>query len=218
VSKYRWLAVALLVALLLGASALPVASQTPTPPALPGAEGQPLPQFVAAMLGCAEPQPIDTMAEGAAVFQLSPDGNTMTYAIWAFNIRDVTEAHIHLGPQGEPGPIVVWLYPSVQAREGEQRPGRFDGLLATGSFTADDLVGPLEGQSLNDLVREMRAGNTFANTHTTANPAGEIRGQIISTAGDEATPGAAGATLAATPTGAAAGPIGTPSPGGDPIY
>jgi len=216
VSKYRWLAVALLVALLLGVSTLPAATQSPTPPALPGAPGQELPQFVSMMLGCGEPQAVQTTAQGAAVFQMSPDGNSMTFAIWAFDIQDVTQAHIHLGPQGQPGPIVVWLFPSPDERQPRPMPGEFNGLLATGTFTSDDLVGPMQGRTLNDLVQEMQAGNTFANTHTNANPDGEVRGQIVSTAEDGGTPAAAGGTPSGaagtavapgggTPSGAAAG-------------
>ena len=43
---------------------------------------------------------------------------------------------------------------------------------------ADDLVGPLEGMSISDLIRKMRAGETYVDVHTISNPGGEIRGQI----------------------------------------
>jgi hypothetical protein len=45
--------------------------------------------------------------------------------------------------------------------------------------TADDLVGPLAGGELGDLIAEMVAGNTYVNVHTVANPGGEIRGQLF---------------------------------------
>ncbi len=199
-------ATAVLAGLLVAAMVLPAGAQTPAPPTLPAATGQPSPQYVAAMLGCAEAPPVNTMAEGAAAFQLSADGQSMSYAIWAFNIQNVTQAHIHLGPQGQAGPIVVWLYPSPSERQDRLIQGRFDGLLATGTFTAQDLVGPLQGQPLSALVQQMQAGNTFANTHTTANPAGEVRGQIVSTSG------AAGTPAATAVAGAAATPAATGSP------
>ena len=85
-------------------------------------------------------------------------------------------AHIHLQAPGANGPIVVWLYPP--APPPQLIPGRFDGVLAEGTFTAANLMGPLAGMSLEDLVAEMRAGNTYVNIHTTANPGGEVRGQI----------------------------------------
>ena len=54
-------------------------------------------------------------------------------------------------------------------------------MLATGVITADDLVGPLDGADLSDLIEEMRSGNTYVNVHTEAFGGGEIRGQIDST-------------------------------------
>jgi len=51
-------------------------------------------------------------------------------------------------------------------------------LLAEGTITASDLVGPLAGQPLSALIEAMRAGNTYVNVHTVQFPAGEIAGQI----------------------------------------
>ncbi|HOG48695.1 MAG TPA: CHRD domain-containing protein [Anaerolineae bacterium] len=232
-SKIRLLGVALLTVLLASAGALAVAAQTPTPPTtgtapatgaapvagavptLPSAKGQPSPQFVSMMLGCAESPPVSTAGEGAATFQLSADGNTMNYAIWAFNLNNIDQAHIHMGPAGQPGPIVVWLYPSPSTQSPQTISGRFDGLLMTGSFTSANLVGPLAGQSMSALVQQMQSGNTFANTHTTANPNGEVRGQIVSTSPTAGTPSgtaAAGTAAAGTPPATAvSGAGGTPS-------
>ncbi len=57
-------------------------------------------------------------------------------------------------------------------------PGRSNGPLAVNVITEANLVGPLVGQTLADLIAEMRAGNTYVNVHTNQFPAGEIRGQI----------------------------------------
>jgi hypothetical protein len=56
---------------------------------------------------------------------------------------------------------------------------KINGVLAEGTITAADLVGPLSGKSLSDLMTDVMAGETYVNVHTTQNPAGEIRGQII---------------------------------------
>jgi hypothetical protein len=53
-----------------------------------------------------------------------------------------------------------------------------NGTLAEGTFTAANLVGPLAGATLADLLAEMEAGNSYVNVHTLAFPPGEIRGQV----------------------------------------
>lgn len=132
--------------------------------------------FATHLSGGQEVQPVETRAEGQAIFMLSKDGQTLYYKLIAANIENVMMAHIHLAPKGVNGPIVVWLYPSVPPPM--LIPGRFSGVLAEGSITSGDLVGPLAGMSLGDLLAEMEAGNTYVNIHTTQYPGGEIRGQI----------------------------------------
>ena len=119
---------------------------------------------------------VDTRAQGQALFQLSRDGETLSYKLIVANIVDVTMAHIHLAPAGETGDVVVWLYPS--APPPALIPGRTDGVLAEGEIDAADLVGPLAGMDLDELVAVLRSGDAYVNVHTEANPPGEIRGQI----------------------------------------
>ena len=112
-----------------------------------------------------------TLAQGQAIFHLSKDGETLEYKLIAANIENVLASHIHLAPSGVNGPIVAWLYVGPI-------PGRFDGVLARGTITAANLVGPLAEHPLGDLIAAMEAGNTYVNVHTTQYPGGEIRGQI----------------------------------------
>lgn len=132
--------------------------------------------FRAHLTGDEEVPPVETLAQGQAIFKLSEDGTELHYKLIVANIDNILQAHIHLGQPGVIGPVVAFLYPS--APPAVLIPGRFDGVLATGTITADDLRGPLAGASLDALIAEMRAGNTYANVHTTANPVGEVRGQI----------------------------------------
>jgi hypothetical protein len=143
------------------------------------------------------PMVVDTKAEGQAIFQLSEDGKSLNYKLNAANIDNVFMAHIHLLPASGTGngPIVVWLYPatpfvpSQTVPPASWIPGRFAGVLAEGTITAANLVGPLAGMSLNDLVAQIEAGHTYVNIHTSdfmppANtgpgdfPGGEIHGPI----------------------------------------
>ncbi len=71
---------------------------------------------------------------------------------------------------------MVWLYPS--APPPQLIPGRRDGVLMRGSFTAADLTGPLAGMSIADLVAMLEGGGAYVNVHTLQVPSGEIRGVI----------------------------------------
>ena len=129
--------------------------------------------FRAVLSGGEEVSPVDTMARGNAHFQLNHDGTELSFRLIVANIEFVTQSHIHLGPAGANGPVVAFLFGFVP--EGVT----INGNLAVGTLTASDLIGPLAGATLSDLVDEMAAGNSYVNVHTQANPPGEIRGQIF---------------------------------------
>jgi hypothetical protein len=141
--------------------------------------------FVAAPLSGGEEVPAnDTKARGNATFDVSEDGSQITFRLIASNIENAFMAHIHVGPFGANGPIVVFLFGPV-----DPGGGRTDGVLSTGTFTAANLIGPLAGQPLSALLSAMQAGNTYVNVHTNDGvappntgpgdiPGGEIRGQI----------------------------------------
>ena len=124
-----------------------------------------------------EPSSFERNPQGQATFQLSRDGTELRYKLIVANIENVRMAHIHLGQVGQTGGIVVWLYP--EGPPFQLIPGRFDGVLAEGVITSDNLAGDLSDASLDDLIDEIRAGNTYVNVHTEQNPPGEIRGQIF---------------------------------------
>lgn len=134
------------------------------------------PDFVAHLTGGEQVPAVTTGASGTASFWLNPDGSELRYELSVANIDDVTMAHLHLGAMGENGPPVVWLYPS--APPPKEIPGPSNGVLSQGSIKADNLVGPLAGKSVGDLVDAIKANKIYVNVHTTAHPAGEIRGQV----------------------------------------
>lgn len=106
------------------------------------------------------------------MFQVNNSGTELRFRLVVRNIGRVTQAHIHLGRRGQNGPIVAFLFgPSkfgISVRRGVVR----------GVLTNQDLIGPLQGRTLRDLVREFERGNAYVNVHTIQNPDGEIRGQI----------------------------------------
>jgi hypothetical protein len=125
-----------------------------------------------------------TRARGTAILHLSEDGTSLEYELIVANITNVVQSHIHVGPADMNGPVVAFLYGLVAAGG-----GRVDGVLAEGTITAANLVGPLAGASIEDLMDEILAGNAYVNVHTNDGvaptntgpgdfPGGEVRGQI----------------------------------------
>jgi CHRD domain-containing protein len=148
-----------------------------------GAPDQAL-NFVAHATGADEVPPRESAGQGQAVFHLSADGTTMEYRLLVANIDNVVQSHIHIAAAGVNGPIVVFLFGPVDAGG-----GRFNGVLASGSFTAANFINLLAGHPMSDLVAAMQAGNAYVNVHTNDGvdpintgpgdfPGGEIRGQI----------------------------------------
>ena len=127
--------------------------------------------FVASLKGSNEVPPRDTNAAGNAIFRVLND-DEIYFKLIVANIDNVLAAHIHLAAEGVNGPVVVGLFGGPNT--GEQT----EGILAEGIITAGDLVGPLSGLTLEDLIEAMAEGNTYVNVHTTQFPGGEIRGQI----------------------------------------
>jgi len=136
-----------------------------------------------------EVPPRETPAVGNAVFHISKDGNSVDYRVIVANIENVFMSHIHMQAPGQNGPIVVWLYPSTAPVPGPLGAGRTDGVLAEGTITAANLVGPLAGHPLSDLVDAMSTGRAYVNLHTNDGvdgvdtgagdfPGGEIRADI----------------------------------------
>jgi hypothetical protein len=131
------------------------------------------------------PTPADSNAQGQAI---------------ASNIENVVQAHIHCGPSGANGPIMVWLFPGPTATQALIGPtGRQDGVLAEGTVetggpnhvrtVAASATCPDGVSNFADVLRQIRSGNAYVNVHTNDGaaptntgpgdfPGGEIRGQF----------------------------------------
>lgn len=128
--------------------------------------------------------PVSTRAQGEAILQLNANGTELSFHVNVANIDNVTAAHIHIAPVGLRGPNVVFLMDPVPAGG-----GRTDGVLATGTIRAADLIGPFAGQPLSALINEIAAGNAYVDVPTNDGVAppntgpgdyigGELRGQL----------------------------------------
>jgi hypothetical protein len=132
-------------------------------------------QWSAQLSGAESLPATGSQARGMIHFKLQPDGSLRWFMTVA-NLENITMAHLHLGPRGSSGGIVVWLYPKNPPEQ--LIPGRRSGILASGTLTASDLRNALQGRSIPDLIALMDARQIFVNVHTTKFGAGEIRGQL----------------------------------------
>lgn len=115
--------------------------------------------------------PVETLARGQAKVEVSADRTEVWYRLNVSNLHEVVSAHIQRGAEGVNGPQVVELYSGpIQ--------GHFSGVLATGVFTAADLIGQWAGEPLETLLEALETEGLYVIVRTEAYPAGEIRGQI----------------------------------------
>ena len=124
-----------------------------------------------------------SLATGQAIFKLSADGTSLDYKLIVANLDNPVAAHIHVGPPGVNGPVVVLLF------SGSPGTGTANGVIAEGTVTAANLTGPLAGQPFSALVEALNSGNAYVNVHTNDGvpptgtgpgdlPGGEIRGNF----------------------------------------
>ena len=134
-------------------------------------------RFTAKLSGSNEVPPVATAGSGIAIFHVLPVGHqqVINYELHLKNIRGVTGAHIHIGKQGENGPVVAGLFnPSMNG----PLTGAINGLLSAGTLTSSELTGPLAGKTIDSLLVIIRGGGAYVNVHTAQNQNGEVRGQI----------------------------------------
>ena len=132
------------------------------------------PTFVTEMNGFAEVPGVETLATGFAGIQVGSDGSTVYYTITVTDAStQLMAAHLHFGPQGENGPVVVTLCAAPA------KPCQTEGVVAQGTFTAADFSGPFANDGLERLITESRNHMVYANVHSTKFAGGEARGQLM---------------------------------------
>ncbi len=114
----------------------------------------------ARMNGSQEVPAVTTNAVGVTAFSLNATHDTLCVKMTVTGLSGaITGAHIHMGATGVSGPVLFDLTSFIS------------GTSATFNITGNDLTPAL----LSEYLR----GNMYLNVHTSANPNGEIRGQII---------------------------------------
>jgi hypothetical protein len=119
-------------------------------------------------------------------------------------VSDTREVHLHLGGEGDDGPIVAVLFDAesagppltcsasdaedidvgCQERAGRitllARPGGEERGTYHGFLMATDLMGPLAGWTIGDVLDALRSGDPklYVDLHTVDDPQGTRRGQL----------------------------------------
>lgn len=122
------------------------------------------------LTGMEEAPPVNTTSTGIALFEVV--NNQIDFKVNVTNLDKIKAAHIHLGEFGQNGEIIVPLLNSSVPVDVQNE------TLVKGKVTPTDLVGALQGQTINDLIQLFNNTRTYVNIHTEQYPTGEIRGQI----------------------------------------
>ncbi len=125
------------------------------------------------MNGGEETPVINTGMVGTAEVSVDVANREVAVTLTVFNVPTATTAgHIHVGPAGIAGPVVLNFPPAVVGRTGD-----FAMTFRLGE--RDFVARPAQGiNTLDDMLQAIVNGNSYVNIHTTQNPGGEIRGQL----------------------------------------
>jgi len=132
-------------------------------------------------------------ARGTLKLDLNEKKGTATWTLTYSNVGTtppltgtVTQAHIHFGKSRDSGGIMVFFCTNLTPPVGPPTPQACpsNSGSVSGTFTKDDVIA-ISGQNVSagdfDALADALTSNTaYANIHTTALGAGEIRGQIRS--------------------------------------
>lgn len=119
------------------------------------------------------PTLVTTGALGTADVSIDVGNREISVTLRVFNLPTGTVAsHIHVGSKGVAGPVVI-DFPIVLGRTGDFNQTFRVGLAA---FRARPEVGI---NTLEDAIQSITGGNGYVNVHTSQNPGGEIRGQLV---------------------------------------
>jgi hypothetical protein len=136
-------------------------------------------RFSARLIGFEETPSESTPGHGT--FRASVNGNVIHYVLHYEGFEaaegNTLFAHIHFGQRGVAGGVTAFLCGGGDKPACTPTQGTFEG-----DIDSADIVGPsgqgIAAGEMDEVITAMRKGYTYANVHTTLNPAGLIRGQI----------------------------------------
>ena len=129
--------------------------------------------FTTTLSGGNENPGVVTGSVGTATVTWNPATGAGTYRVEVYNMPvGTTASHIHVGAAGTNGPVIINF--TVPAG------GISNDYALSGTFGCSDVTVRAEQgiNSCEDFSQAIVLGNTYVNVHSTANPGGEIRGQL----------------------------------------
>jgi hypothetical protein len=119
--------------------------------------------------------PVQTAATGNLILTYDAETNEMSFVLEITHVlSNPTGATIYEGAPGtEDGAAVYTLYVADQAEE-----GTFSGILAEAIINEADLIGPLQGGTIADLIQLIEDGNAYVSVANKTHPVDAIRGPI----------------------------------------
>jgi len=139
---------------------------------LPAAASAQSVSMVASLTGGEENPAVLTGAVGTAEVAIDGASRELTVSLRLFNVPTGTTAgHIHAGPRGVNGPVVI-DFPIPAGRTGDIS---LDFRVGQGQFRSRPELGIT---SMDDIIQTIVGGGAYVNIHSTAFPGGEIRGQL----------------------------------------
>ena len=123
--------------------------------------------------GTEAPNKVSTGALGTAVVSVDTTNKEITVSLEVFNLpTGAVGGHIHVGASDVAGPIIFNLAPT----SGTTGDFTLNERLSSGNLIVRTAQGIL---TIDDAIQALTGGNCYINVHTTANPGGEIRGQLV---------------------------------------
>lgn len=111
-------------------------------------------------------------AVGTAEVGVDVTNKELSVTLRVFNLPTASTAgHIHVGPKGVAGPIVI-DFPNIPGRTGDFA------ITFRVNQSAMRVQSALGINTMDDVIQAITGGNAYVNIHSTTNPGGEIRGQL----------------------------------------
>jgi len=124
------------------------------------------------------------LSDGRGTLDLRLDrGNqTLSFVLRYSGLTNVTQAHIHFGKVHMAGGVMVFFCSNLDTKPPGTQACPTTAGTVTGTLTAASIIGPTaQNVPVGDfeaIVDALETDTTYANVHTMAFPAGEIRGEI----------------------------------------